>query len=147
LVYSLYIDGELEDEQNISAAAGYNFDFQPLIGAYTLAGEDVFDGVIDDVRFYDRALSSAEVQLLYVFESPSQVGVRLDAWLAADGVHLSFPAAANSAYSLLFATNATSGSWQKLADVAAQATNTTARVTDSHTGPQRYYRVVTPPLP
>ena len=147
LVYSIYIDGQLDDVQNIPEAAGYDFDFQPLIGAYTLAGADVFDGDIDDVRIYDRALSSAEVQQLYVFESPSQVGVRLDAWLATDGVHLSFQAAANSAYSVLFATNATSGSWQKLADVAAQATNATAQVIDSPTSSKRFYRVVTPPLP
>jgi hypothetical protein len=110
-------------------------------------GTHYFNGLVDDVRIYGRALSSAEVQQLYMFESPSQGGVRLDARLATDGVHLSFPAVANSAYSVLFATNVPSGPWQKLADVAAQATNTTAEVTDSPTSPQRYYRVVTPRLP
>jgi uncharacterized delta-60 repeat protein len=146
-VYSIYIDGLLEDVQTISAAAGYDFSFEPLIGAYDQAGDDVFNGAIDDVRIYDRALSSAEVQQLYVFESPSQVVVRLDARLTTEGVRLSFPAAANCSYSVLFATNMTSGPWQKLADVAAQATNATVQVTDSPTSPQRFYRVVTPPLP
>jgi hypothetical protein len=75
------------------------------------------------------------------------VVVRLDARLTTEGVRLSFPAAANCSYSVLFATNMTSGPWQKLADVAAQATNATVQVTDSPTSPQRFYRVVTPPLP
>ena len=108
---------------------------------------DKVDRRILDLLQREGALSVAEVQQLYVFESPSPVSLRLEARLATDGVHLSFPAAANSAYSVLFATNVVSGPWLKLADVAAQATNTTAQVTDSPTSPQRFYRVVTPPLP
>jgi len=41
------------------------------------------------------------------------------------------------------------GLWEKLADVPAQPTNSTAQVTDAAAtnSPQRYYRVVTPPWP
>ena len=60
-------------------------------------GTHYFNGLVDDVRIYDRALSSAEVQQLYAFEAPA--GVRLGAQLAKDGIHLSFPATANVGYS------------------------------------------------
>jgi hypothetical protein len=41
------------------------------------------------------------------------------------------------------------GLWDKLADVPAQPTNSTAQVADAAAtnSPQRYYRVVTPPWP
>ncbi len=49
--------------------------------------------------------------------------------------------------SVLFRTNLTSGLWDKLADVPAQSTNSTAHVTDPAVtnSPQRFYRVVAPP--
>ena len=73
----------------------------------------------------------------------------LDAQVTTNGVELSFPSAANLAYSVLFRTNLSSGLWDKLADVPAQSTNSTAQVTDPAVtnSPQRFYRVVTPPWP
>jgi uncharacterized delta-60 repeat protein len=110
-------------------------------------GVHYFNGLVDDVRIYSRALSTPEVQQLYAYEAPP--GVRMSAQLSLDGISLSFPALANTPYSVLFATNVTSGPWQKLADVPAQTTNSTAVVTDPAVtnAPLRFYRVVTPPWP
>jgi len=69
VLYSIYVDGQLQDEQNVSAASGYNFNFEPLIGAYDLLGDQVLDGDMDDVRIYNRALSPDEVAQLYAYES------------------------------------------------------------------------------
>jgi hypothetical protein len=63
--YRVYIDGEFEDElvtRGITASNG------PLgIGRRiaNFAGDYYFNGAIDDVRIYARALSVSEVQSLY----------------------------------------------------------------------------------
>ncbi len=64
-----------------------------------------------------------------------------------NGIELTFPAAANLAYSVLFRTKLAVGLWEKLTDVPAQSTNSTAHVTDPvvTNSSQRFYRVVTPP--
>jgi hypothetical protein len=67
--YALYIDGQKQLDLVIPAAAGYDFAFQPLIGAYAPNGFEAFNGDIDDVRIYNRALSSNEVAQLYAYES------------------------------------------------------------------------------
>jgi len=110
-------------------------------------GHRFFNGQVDDIRIYNRALSPSEVQQLYASEL--QGGMWLDAQVTTNGVELSFPSAANLAYSVLYRTNLTSGLWDKLADVPAQSTNSTAQVTDPAVtnSPQRFYRVVTPPWP
>jgi hypothetical protein len=69
LLYSLYINGQLEDQVTVAAAAGYNYNIEPLIGAYYPDGSQAFTGNIDDVRIYNRALSTNEVQQLYAYES------------------------------------------------------------------------------
>ena len=108
---------------------------------------DGWQGALDDIRIYNRALSPSEVQQLYASEL--QGGMWLDAQVTTNGVELSFPSAANLAYSVLYRTNLTSDLWDKLADVPAQSTNSTAQVTDPAVtnSPQRFYRVVTPPWP
>jgi hypothetical protein len=93
------------------------------------------------------SVASANATLTILGMEPPFYMQGLVACLAGNGVHLSFPAPANCAYSVLFATNMTSGPWQKLADVAAQEASATAQVTDSPTSPRRFYRVVTPPSP
>ncbi len=71
---SLYIDGQRQplhvnlDELNQSFNTA-----EPLrIGAGG-GGDSLFDGLIDDVRIYDRRLSSAEVQLVATAESISEI--------------------------------------------------------------------------
>jgi hypothetical protein len=117
------------------------------IGGNSLDAQQFFNGLVDDVRIYNRALSPSEVEQLYASEL--QAGMRLGAQVATNGVYLSFPAAANLAYSVLFRTNLAAGLWEKLADVPAQPTNSTAQLTDPAVtnSPQRFYRVVTPSWP
>jgi hypothetical protein len=68
LTYSLYANGQLQDQVNVPAAAGYDFGIQPLIGAYYPDGGQAYTGNIDDVRIYNRALSASEVLQLYQYE-------------------------------------------------------------------------------
>ena len=70
--YSLYIDGQFECQQTISAAAEYNDNVGLIIGSITPINPpypDTFFGRLDDFRVYSRALSSNEVAELYAYES------------------------------------------------------------------------------
>jgi len=61
---TLYINGE---EDNSVAKSGNIFvsDSEWNIGAFNYAGDAYFDGTIDDIRVYDRALSAQEIAQLY----------------------------------------------------------------------------------
>ena len=68
----IYIDAEEQSGDyyfhaltSIGASPGYNF----KIGEYSSGHSQNFDGSMDEVRIYDRALSEAEIQELY--ENPS----------------------------------------------------------------------------
>ncbi len=64
----LYIDGELKSYQPWNGQPGECSTTQPLrIGYYSPAGG--FDGLVDDVRIYGRALSDAEIKSLFIYES------------------------------------------------------------------------------
>jgi hypothetical protein len=69
LTYSLYINGQLQTQVDVPAAAGYDYLIQPVIGAYYPNGNQAFTGNIDDVRIYNRTLSLSEVQQLYQYET------------------------------------------------------------------------------
>jgi len=58
---SIYVNGNLD--RQVSATAKSNFQNIPIkIGKYSSL---YFPGLIDDVRIYNRALSAAEIQVLY----------------------------------------------------------------------------------
>ncbi|MBI4127699.1 MAG: DUF2341 domain-containing protein, partial [Parcubacteria group bacterium] len=81
---TLYVDGVRENSSSIStpgtsASAGWN------IGRHN-AGTSFFNGSIDDVRIYNRALSAAEVSSLYnATARPDYEDIR---FTASDGVSL-----------------------------------------------------------
>jgi len=55
----LYVDGILDNDPPPSRSGTIGIDDRPLhLGGR--AGTDLFDGVIDDVRIYNRALSAEE---------------------------------------------------------------------------------------
>jgi hypothetical protein len=61
---------------------------------------------------------------------------------------LEFDALANKTYTVQHTDRLPGGSWSKLFDVMARATNRTESATDAGTGTNRYYyRVVTPRQP
>ncbi|UCD37282.1 MAG: VCBS repeat-containing protein [Fidelibacterota bacterium] len=58
----LYVNGELHD--SLAWADNFTITSGALIGRDIQGGQD-FNGLIDDIRIYDRALSKAEIQALY----------------------------------------------------------------------------------
>jgi len=74
--YSLYVDGKLDGSMDASGAIdtwdGYFF----CIGAHYKKGDErdprrFFDGLIDDVRIYDKALSGSDIRQLFTFKPGS----------------------------------------------------------------------------
>jgi len=74
---SMYVDGALSSQSTYNASLNYLS--QPFwrIGADQFGGQmwNVFNGLIDDVRIYNVAFSSNQVQQLYQYESAPQVGL------------------------------------------------------------------------
>ena len=68
---AIYIDGQLDKSETLSVTSIMN-DAQPLIigGFWSYCGADTFcsrlNGIIDDVRIYNRALISEEIHQLYL---------------------------------------------------------------------------------
>ena len=70
--YNLYLDGVLEGAKSFPVtSSGIDSDYPLLIGKI-VDGQN-FDGSIDDVRIYNRALSGAEITALYESEVPDVV--------------------------------------------------------------------------
>jgi fibronectin type 3 domain-containing protein len=63
---SIYIDGSLDKEQNINTS-GFDLSnsYNAMIGYNNVHAMEPFDGSIDDVRIYNRALTGTEIQTLY----------------------------------------------------------------------------------
>jgi hypothetical protein len=57
-----------------------------------------------------------------------------------------FSAVSNRTYSVQYTDALNPPAWQKLQDVFARSTNYSATVTDPASVPQRFYRLVTPPV-
>ena len=65
-VISGYLDGELIDTDNITGGSTINLDTHELqIGRDTPGATEYFEGKIDDVRIYNRAINAAEVAALF----------------------------------------------------------------------------------
>ena len=62
--YKLYFNGELKSTQTLSGTVANNTNGLTF-GKYTLAGGYEFDGMIDQVRFFNKTLSAAEVLTIY----------------------------------------------------------------------------------
>jgi hypothetical protein len=66
---ALYVDGQPEDSDTVSFYV-YNTKFRIGDGSYKFNGDPAlkggpFNGIIDDVRIYNRTLSGEEVTALY----------------------------------------------------------------------------------
>lgn len=68
--YTLYINGQIDAQQTVPVAAGYNYNVGYLFGAIQ-GGSQVFKGRLDDFRVYNRGLSSDQVAQLFALESAS----------------------------------------------------------------------------
>jgi predicted ribosomally synthesized peptide with SipW-like signal peptide len=61
----LYVDGVLEDQTQVSAPVVSRASDSAISGVAHSPTQLQFDGLIDDVRVYSRALSTSEIQSLY----------------------------------------------------------------------------------
>jgi hypothetical protein len=68
--YSFYVDGQVMESRSFpySFKIRYDQSMPVQIGALTSFSNSRFYGLIDDVRFYNRALSSEEIFSVYSFE-------------------------------------------------------------------------------
>jgi hypothetical protein len=68
----IYVDGELKRTGN-KGISDFTWQTNVLIGFSADANIKYFTGSIDDIRFYNRALSEIEIQALHTIESESFV--------------------------------------------------------------------------
>ena len=78
--------------------------------------------------------------------NPASV-LRITRFTAGNPTTLEFDAVSNKTYTVQHTDRLPGGSWSKLLDVIARATNRIETATDSSAGTNRFYRVVTPRQP
>ena len=63
---NVYVDGMLDNSSdNVTVSGNISSTFEATIGGETVHSSNDFTGLIDDVRIYNRALSSSEITSLY----------------------------------------------------------------------------------
>jgi hypothetical protein len=72
-VLKIWLNGQLIATSPSLGNANVGYHSQLYIGCRAVLNDYFFNGVIDDLRFYNRALSASEVQQLYVIESGPRV--------------------------------------------------------------------------
>jgi hypothetical protein len=71
----IYTNGIIAGQTNVSGSIATNNEAL-AIGENLDDSSDFFDGAIDNIRIYNRALSSSEVQQIYALESSPTIGLR-----------------------------------------------------------------------
>ena len=69
-VGSLYLDGQLKDTKKDLSPAFTNKDQDATIGIWGGVNYGIWAGLLDDIRIYNRALSTEEITALYDLEKP-----------------------------------------------------------------------------
>jgi hypothetical protein len=64
-IMKLYVDGAVVNSMQFQNGE-INFPINLTVGSFMSSGDRYFNGFIDDVRIYDRALSDAEIRALYL---------------------------------------------------------------------------------
>jgi len=86
--FTLYVDGSNVGQSNAvvgAASAPINNGANLTIGSRTYSPPETletFDGVLDDIRIYNRVLSDSEVQQLYAYESTPPPGFQTNGLVA-----------------------------------------------------------------
>ncbi len=144
-IANFYVNGALV-ASGLGSAPSYTYDFQ--IGEKAQAGSDYWSGSIDDVRIYNRALSSNEVTALYALESqsplPSPITLTAN-FNSGSNFNLTLTGIPGQNYVLQTATNLTPPiQWLPVLTNAAN-TNGVCQFTDTNLdSTQKFYRVTTP---
>jgi hypothetical protein len=84
----LYLNGSLSSTVSANVSPSYAHGYKPAIGINCGSlSTDIYAGLIDDLRIYNRALSDAEVQQLYALEGPPlQLNIRKAVSVDAQGL-------------------------------------------------------------
>jgi uncharacterized delta-60 repeat protein len=143
----IYVDGNLAGSGPVSAL-GYTANLQ--MGTKSQNGSDFFGGSIDDVRFYNRALSANDVAYLYLQESqatalpPQSLSAQLGTG-PNPNLNLNLTGLPGQSYVLQTATNLLPPiQWLSVLTNAAD-TNGIWQFTDTNLNSDRkFYRVTTP---
>jgi hypothetical protein len=143
---AIYLDGVIQGNLAVTnIPAGNARDVE--IGRSWGGGSPLryFHGLLDEISYYNRALSSSEVAGIYSAGAAGKQlpsGLLLRASLQGNAVSLSFPSTIGVAYTVQSETSLSSSSWSVLSNLTALDTNIT--VTFPVAGsPQRFYRVMT----
>jgi hypothetical protein len=144
----MFLDGVLQKSITTAVVpAGNNRDIE--LGRSWGGGSPTryFNGLLDEVSYYDRALSAAEVLGLYNAGPAgktlsSLAPIQLSATAQPDAVVLSFSAIPGKTYTLEYETSLTGSNWIDLYTVTAA--NPTVSHTNALSGsPQGFFRVRT----
>ncbi len=139
-VVRCYMDGDLALQTTNSQFShiAYDLDMPPLVGAIESASPWQFwNGGIDELRVYDRALSGAEIAGLYYAANPALT-------ISVSQVRICWFAPADTVSQIQYRSELTANTWSNLgAPVIGYGTNVC--ITDEVGGPQRYYRVTFEP--
>jgi MYXO-CTERM domain-containing protein len=133
---SVYVNGT---EVGTATAAAFNLQGVPFSIAQVHNGENFFNGLIDDVRIYPRALTATEVQYLAAGNGPPAAPQTLQAQGAILSINLSWLAVPNSTYTLRRTTSLSDPNPLVIASGLTGLTYTDSGLTPGTT----YYYVVT----
>jgi hypothetical protein len=136
-VFRCYIDTTLAKQTTNAAFSriAYDVDMPALIGAIDAGSPWQFwNGGIDDVRFYDRALSNQEI--VYLFN-----GGDTSLTIEVSQFRICWSPPANKTSQLQYRSDATGNQWVNLGDPIPEA-GMQICVTNDVSGPHRFYRVL-----
>lgn len=145
----LYINGALAAQTNttMQLIGGYDPGWNPGIGIGNQSGtitRTSFDGLIDDVALYNRALSPEEIQSIYNAGSAGKAGLGMNTSpmlslqsQAGGGVQLTIGGVAGRSYEVQVSTDLSN--WTVWAQVDSSGTNSIVD-TNAVNYPQRFYR-------
>lgn len=78
-IFSIYVDGQLEDHHNCRKTVEDRTGWVNKFGGYP-RNNGTFDGLIDDVRFYERQLSKEEIDKLATADSDVEIEGLIAHW-------------------------------------------------------------------
>jgi len=141
--FSIYINGVLMSTAQTSVIVDHSNSFDFMIGArnaYPQGYLSFFNGLIDEVRVYNRELSATEIRQLYFYNGGSPV---LQLAQNAHVNKLTIDGLSNGVYRIDYSTNLSTTNWNTLNNVTLQSNPFTWSDPTSNS-PSRYYRVVWP---
>jgi len=140
---SLYVDGGFGSAR---PAFANRLNTIGTIGVRADLNQEYWNGGIDDVRIYNRALPADEVAYLYRLESSTKPQPKLTASLSAGPqFNLSLNGSPGSNYVLQLATNLTPPiQWQSLLTNTADTNGVWQAADTNLNSTQKFYRAVTP---